>query len=70
MKIQYRNKRIEMLTETTEDERFAKELTRFVRAVSNDFMAWYGDVSFDGKETSGFVITTKPTPSIEESIKG
>lgn len=66
MKIKYRNERIEMLPETDKDEWFCKELHSFIRHTSNEFMSWYGDVEFDGKETSGYVYTFKPRPNTEE----
>lgn len=60
MKIQFRHERIEMLPDNPDEDNFAKELTRLLRAVSNNFMGYYGDVKFDGEETSGYVITEVP----------
>jgi len=59
MKVKFERDRLQMIPEEDIEERFAKELTRLVQAVSNELMAWYGDVKFE-KETSGYVITWKP----------
>lgn len=63
MKVQFRNNRLEIKTEDVQEEMFASKLSRLIAGVSNQFMSWYGDVSFDGKETSGFVITYRPSPA-------
>jgi hypothetical protein len=68
MKVQFRNNRLELQTEDNEEERFAGKLSRLIAGVSNDFMSWYGDVRFDDKETSGFVITYRPSPAEMEKI--
>ena len=49
-----------MLPETPEEERFCKRLINRMTD-SNLLMGWYGDVEFDGKETSGYKITTLPS---------
>ena len=59
MKVKFEHDRLEMLPENKDEEIFATDLQRLINAVSNEFMAWYGDVKFE-KETSGFVITWKP----------
>ena len=63
MKVKFENNRLSMLPDNNEDERFARDIVRLIQAVSNNMMAWYGDVTFD-KETSGYVITYKPTKKI------
>ena len=73
MKVKFEHDRLQMLPEEDFEERFVKELTRLVQAVSNELMAWYGDVEFD-KETSGYIVTWKPKRnprelSVEENEK-
>ena len=73
MQVKFERDRVQMLPEDDFETRFATELQRLINAVSNEMMAWYGDVKFD-KETSGFVITWKPKRNpretgIEESNK-
>jgi hypothetical protein len=63
MKVKFESDRLQIIPKEeagSYEERFIKELTRLIQAVSNELMAWYGDVEFDGKETSGYVITWKP----------
>ena len=60
MKTKYEHERLNLLPESLEEEEFCKDLIR--RMIdSNILMGWYGDVEFDGKETSGYVITDQPT---------
>ncbi len=60
MKVKFEHDRLEMITEDDNEKRFVQEMSELIQAVSNELMAWYGDVKFDGKETSGNVITWKP----------
>ena len=60
MKVKFESDRLQMLPETDNEEGFCKTLGRRI-ADSNVLMNWYGDVEFDGKATSGYVITYKPT---------
>ena len=55
MQVNFRHDRLQMIIENAYEKRFVQELGRLVQAVSNNLMAWYGDVRFDDKETSGNV---------------
>jgi hypothetical protein len=68
MKVQYRHGRLEMISENHEEKMFVNSLIRLVQSVSNDLMAWYGDVKFDSKETSGCVITNKTDKNSELKV--
>lgn len=60
MKTRYKNERLTLLPETPDEISFCKDLTSRI-IDSNLLMAWYGDVEFDGKETSGYIITYQPS---------
>jgi len=60
MKVKFERGRLSMLPETRDGERFCKRLIQRMTD-SNLLMGWYGDVRFNGKETSGYVVTTKPS---------
>ena len=71
MKVKFENDRLQMLPEGIDEERFAKMLVRRMED-SNNFTGWYGDMEFDNKGTSGYVITwqlgksPKDIPSVEK----
>lgn len=58
MKVRFRNERLELVPENNDEEIFVIRLVQLVQTVSNDFVAWHGDVDF-GDTHSGFVITMK-----------
>lgn len=65
MKTEYKYGRLNLLPETIEEEEFCKMLIRRITD-SRLLMSWYGDVSFDGKETCGYIITTRSKPKLPE----
>jgi len=50
-----------MLPENIKEENFCKALIRRMTD-SNRMMGWYGDMTVDGKETSGYKIAMNPQP--------
>jgi len=69
MTVQFKNDRLEMLPETLDGERFCKRLINRMTD-SSLLMGWYGDIRFNGKETSGYIVTTDPTvKKQEEEVK-
>ena len=60
MKVKFESNRLQFLVEPDSNEEwFVKTLVRRITD-SNNLMSWYGDVEFDGKETSGYIITWQP----------
>jgi len=56
--------RLEILPENESEERFVRDVVGIFKYLRGPIMTWYGDITIDGLETVGYVITEFPFESV------